>query len=65
MEITDDGKSFQVAKVLRSKNNKRLGLVGMKERVEMIDGKLTIESTLGKGTTVCAEIPFATEKSKK
>jgi two-component system sensor histidine kinase DegS len=58
MEISDNGRSFLVEKTVSAINPKRLGLVGMKERVEMVGGKLTIESICGKGTTVCAEIPF-------
>ncbi|MDO8539550.1 MAG: sensor histidine kinase [Opitutaceae bacterium] len=58
MEIADNGKSFAVEKTLRKENNKRLGLVGMRERVEMVGGSLTIESTPGTGTTVRAEVPF-------
>jgi signal transduction histidine kinase len=65
MEISDNGKSFHVDKALQANNNKRLGLIGMRERVEMVGGKLTIESTSGKGTTVRAEIPFTPEKTKK
>ena len=34
-----------------------LGLFGMRERVEMLSGRFTIESSPGKGTTVNAEIP--------
>lgn len=65
MAISDNGKSFSVRKILLAKNNKRLGLVGMKERVEMVGGTLTIESTPGQGTTVRADIPFTPEKIKK
>ncbi len=65
MEIGDNGKSFQLEKILRDKNHKRLGLVGMKERIEMIGGGLHIESAPGRGTTVRAEIPFYPEKTKK
>ncbi len=65
MEINDNGKSFEVKKALLAKNPKRLGLLGMKERVEMVGGSLTIESSPGHGTTVCAEIPFTHEKTKK
>ncbi|HLO33500.1 MAG TPA: PAS domain S-box protein [Anaerolineales bacterium] len=36
-----------------------LGLFGMRERTEMIDGKLTIESTPGKGTTIMMEVDYA------
>jgi signal transduction histidine kinase len=65
MEISDNGRSFPVRKTLLAENNKRLGLIGMKERVEMVGGKLAIESTPGVGTTVCAEIPFNPRKTKK
>jgi signal transduction histidine kinase len=37
---------------------KRLGLFGMKERVEMLKGTFTLESAPGKGTTVKVEVPF-------
>ena len=65
MEISDNGKSFHIGKALLAKNPKRLGLIGMKVRVEMVGGSLTIESAPGKGTTVRAEIPFTQEKTKK
>ena len=65
MEIIDNGKAFQVEKTLLARNNKRLGLVGMKERIEMVGGKLSIASAPNRGTTVCAEIPFTPEKIKK
>jgi signal transduction histidine kinase len=62
MEISDNGRSFLVEKVVSAINPKRLGLVGMKERVEMVGGNLTIESIHGKGTTVRAEIPFTAKE---
>jgi signal transduction histidine kinase len=58
MEIQDNGKGFQTQGVLRAKEQKRLGLLGMRERVEMVGGTFTIKSIPGKGTTVHAEIPF-------
>lgn len=58
MEINDDGRSFQVERVLSARRNKRLGLVGMRERIEMVGGCFAIESLAGKGTTVRAQIPF-------
>ncbi|MDI1249242.1 MAG: sensor histidine kinase [Lacunisphaera sp.] len=58
LEIKDNGRSFSVEKTLRAKTFKRLGLIGMKERVEMVNGVLTIESAPGQGTTVRAAIPF-------
>lgn len=58
MEISDNGKSFPVDATLLAKNNRRLGLIGMRERMEMIGGTLAIESAPGRGTTIRAEIPF-------
>jgi signal transduction histidine kinase len=62
LTIQDNGKSFQVQRVLHAKRNKRLGLLGMRERVEMVGGSLLIESTPGHGTTIRAQIPFASGK---
>ena len=58
MEVHDDGKSFQVPQTLSVRANRRLGLLGMRERVEMVGGVVTIESAPGLGTTVRADVPF-------
>jgi signal transduction histidine kinase len=58
MKIKDDGKSFQVERTLHANGGKRLGLLGMRERVEMVGGKFSVESAPGKGTTIAAQIPF-------
>ncbi len=59
MEVKDNGKSFPVQGVLPAGKKKGLGLLGMRERVEMVGGHFTVESAPGKGTTIRAEIPFA------
>jgi signal transduction histidine kinase len=59
MKIKDDGKSFRVESVLQGRTGKRLGLLGMRERVEMIGGTFGIESAPGQGTIVQVAIPFA------
>jgi len=58
MRIKDDGKSFNVEGILNAKGRKRLGLLGMRERLEMVGGSFGIESSPGKGTTVTARVPF-------
>jgi signal transduction histidine kinase len=57
MEVHDDGKSFNVQRVLFAKKINRLGLLGMRERVEMVGGRFAIASGKGAGTTVRAQIP--------
>ena len=58
MQIKDDGKAFDVERVLHSRRSRRLGLLGMRERVVMVGGTFTIESVPGQGTTIQVQIPF-------
>ncbi len=53
--IEDDGEGFDPADV----RDGGFGLVGMRERVGLLDGRLQIESTPGAGTTIVAEVPLA------
>jgi signal transduction histidine kinase len=52
--IEDDGLGFTVA----GAGEAGLGLLGMRERVSLLDGRLEVESTPGAGTTVVAEVPL-------
>lgn len=52
--IEDDGVGFLPGTL---KMEERLGLFGMRERVEMLEGNFTLETSPGKGTTVNVEIP--------
>ncbi len=63
MTIADNGKSFNVERMLFVNKNKRLGLLGMRERVEMVDGEFTIDSIKGSGTTISVRIPFNVTRS--
>ena len=65
MEIKDNGRSFLVQRQLRMKGNNHLGLLGMRERVEMVGGSFSVESVKGRGTTIRARIPFRTGKSRR
>jgi len=53
LNIKDDGKGFDTAKVSEKKG---LGLNGISERVKILGGNYSIESEIGKGTTVSIEI---------
>lgn len=52
--IEDDGRGFDTG-VGREEG---LGLVGMEERVALLNGRLQIESSEGAGTTIVAEVPL-------
>ncbi len=56
--VEDNGVGFDVEAVLSSPlfKEKRLGLHGMSERVNLIGGDLTIESAPGRGTTIYVHI---------
>lgn len=54
--VKDNGKSFNLERILKSNISKRLGLLGMRERVEMVGGVFDIQSASGKGTKVRVEI---------
>ena len=50
--IEDDGRGFDPDEL----SSDGLGLLGMRERVALLDGRLTIESSPGAGTTLVAEV---------
>ena len=53
--VWDNGAGFDPRAAFRSG---RLGLTGMRERAEMLGGKMWIESNPGEGTTVHLEVPY-------
>jgi len=53
--IEDDGCGFDPAVISRD----GLGLLGMRERVQLLDGELEIETSPGMGTTLVLELPLA------
>ena len=56
--IEDDGRGFEVERFLRERRDgQHLGLLGMKERAELLGGKWMIESKIGEGATVFAQLP--------
>jgi signal transduction histidine kinase len=64
MIIKDDGKSFNVERALHANGGKHLGLLNMRERLEMVGGSFGVESTPGKGTTLQAQIPLANVRAR-
>ncbi|SDC11352.1 two-component system, NarL family, sensor histidine kinase DegS [Terribacillus halophilus] len=54
ISIIDDGKGFDVT----VKKENSFGIIGMRERVEMLDGSITFHSEIGKGTRVLIKVPL-------
>jgi PAS domain S-box-containing protein len=54
LEVENNGKGIEKEKILSSKS---LGLLGMRERAQMLGGRITVTGTPGIGTKVTVEIP--------
>ncbi|HYC39855.1 MAG TPA: PAS domain S-box protein [Chitinophagaceae bacterium] len=55
LTISDNGQGLDPKKI---ENGKTLGLLGMRERAQMIGAEFEIRSESGKGTTVCVSVPI-------
>jgi two-component system, NarL family, sensor histidine kinase DegS len=53
--IRDDGKGFDISKPAKSNS---FGMMGMRERVELLEGTLKVKSRLNYGTSVYIQIPI-------
>jgi signal transduction histidine kinase len=56
LRINDDGVGFDPVAAARLLSEGHFGLAGMRERVEMVGGNLSIDSAPGKGTSVAVEL---------
>lgn len=61
MSITDDGCGFSEETLRTAKEKHHLGLYGMQERVELLNGTLRIQSKPKMGTKIIAAIPIKGE----
>jgi ligand-binding sensor domain-containing protein/signal transduction histidine kinase len=59
VEVRDDGTGFDTA-AMASHPSGHYGVIGMKERVERIGGKLILHSRIGSGTELLIEVPRKT-----
>jgi signal transduction histidine kinase len=63
--VEDDGRGFEAERLARGELAENwLGLSGMRERAELLGGRLTVESTPGAGTTVFVEVPLGQERGE-
>jgi signal transduction histidine kinase len=59
LRVEDTGDGFDLNEV---KGKGGLGLISMEERVRLIDGRFSIQSQPGKGTTVEVFVPLVSAK---
>ena len=60
--VTDDGRGFDVQRALESGSEAQsVGLLGMLERVRLLNGTIEIQSTPGVGTTLQVDAPIVGE----
>jgi PAS domain S-box-containing protein len=63
--VEDDGVGFDAESMMAPAGDLgRLGLLGMRERMALVGGTLTVESAPGRGTTVIARVPLAAGERK-
>ena len=56
LSISDNGKGFKLPEKQEFDSHLGLGLIGMRERAQLVGANLTIESIPGHGTTVQVEV---------
>ena len=59
--MSDDGVGFDMNRHDGQRGS--LGLLSMRERVSLVAGTLSIQSTPGEGTQICAWVPFKQERA--
>jgi signal transduction histidine kinase len=60
LAVRDDGVGFDVAKTLGDAAGRgHLGLLGMKERVQVLGGDIEVDSEAGRGTRIRISLPGA------
>ncbi len=66
LEIEDDGLGFDVEAVNKSYDKRgSLGMVNLRERTELVNGLLNIDSAPGKGTRIQVYIPLTEEAADR
>lgn len=65
VQIDDDGEGFDIDAIISdtSMNGQGLGILGMKERAALIDGKLSVISSVGRGTKVSIRLPAVPQRT--
>ncbi len=58
--VKDNGKGFDKTSV----KDQSFGIIGMKERIDLLKGTMDIQSNVGKGTVIMFKVPFPDDELK-
>ncbi len=63
VRIKDDGCGFDLDKAMEGSQNDNYGLIGIRERVQLLEGDFKVNTAPGKGTDVLVKIPLEDQKN--
>ncbi|NNE64467.1 MAG: sensor histidine kinase, partial [Gammaproteobacteria bacterium] len=59
LKVSDNGSGFNITENKKDKSVRRLGLAGLRERIESLGGQFDIQSSSGRGTELTARFSIA------
>jgi len=59
VHIEDDGIGFSVEEAMSSREDGHFGLLGITERIQLLNGRVEIKSSRGNGTRILIQLPVA------
>jgi PAS domain S-box-containing protein len=62
LSVSDVGVGFDWQAAMRGRG---LGLISMRERLQLVKGDFSVKSEPGRGTTICACVPFAQDQQHR
>ena len=66
LEVKDNGRGFDVERTRgEAMSRKQLGLLGMQERVSLVNGTILVDSSPGGGTTLRVFVPLPLENNRR
>jgi PAS domain S-box-containing protein len=66
LTVSDNGKGFDTTQEIKEVGLHKLGLISMRERAQLIEAKIKIKSSPGKGTIISVDVPLEeTERAQR
>jgi len=62
LQVTDNGRGFSLPELDEEASMNSAGLAGMVERLEMVNGRLEVDSTPEQGSIITAVVPLSAEE---